>query len=116
VSRYFISVAPERPEALYDLDEEFAFVVHVRQGVRPVSDAVVSWRLVTDAGTVVAAGETRVEDGMARVTGKVREPGFVRLHATVLGSAGAVTGVAAVGVGVERLQPSRPAPEDFDAF
>ena len=116
VSRYFISVAPERSEALYDLDEEFAFVVHVRQGVRPVSDAVVSWRLVTDAGTVVAAGETRVQDGMARVTGKVREPGFVRLHATVLGSAGAVTGVAAVGVGVERLQPSRPAPEDFDAF
>lgn len=113
---YTLSVAAERAEALYDLDEEFAFLVHVRQGGRPASDTTVSWRLLTDGGFVVGAGRTSVQDGVARVTGKVSEPGFVRLHATVQGSDGPVTSIAAVGVGVDQLEPSRPAPDDFDAF
>lgn len=113
---YTMSVEAERTGALYDLDEEFAFLVHVLQGGRPASDTTVTWRLVTDGGLLVGTGATPVEDGVARVTGKVSEPGFVRIHATVQDEDGPVTSVAAVGVGVDRIQPSRPAPEDFDEF
>lgn len=113
---YTLNVVAERPEALYELDEEFVFLVHVNQGGQPATEGDVHWQLTTDGGVGIGSGRGAIENGMVKVTGRVSQPGFVRLKATVYGNDGPIESNAAVGVGVHQLQPSREAPEDFDAF
>lgn len=113
---YSVRVVPERPEALYALDESFAFLIYVDQGGVPVETGRVQWELITDALRTVDRGTAEVIDGVARVEGRLQAPGFVRLKATVMDKTGPVTNQAAVGVGADLIEPARPAPDDFDAF
>lgn len=113
---YVVSVAPDRPDHLYEVGETATFVVNVRQGGQLTAGVSAQWRLTLDGFTVLASGVTPVENGEARITGTLTEPGFMRAHVTVVGSAGSASASAAAGFSPHLIQPGRPAPDDFDSF
>lgn len=112
---YELRVATDKPEAVYGLDEPVTFVIRLTADRVPVPQAVVRWQITTETGTV-QTGTAPLSDGEARVTARRRDPGFIRLEATVSGPQGEVAAAAAAAVAPEQITAARPAPDDFDAF
>jgi cephalosporin-C deacetylase len=116
-SAYVLSVATDRPEAIYRQGEKIVFNFKLIHDGKPVEEAVVQWTISKDGVPPTSKGELRLTNGAGTVTGKLDEPGFLQCRASFRATE-KETATAIGGAGVDPLQikPSLPVPEDFDAF
>ncbi len=105
-----ITVRAERESALYKQGEDVTFVVRLTEGVLPGNE--VQWKLSKDNYTTISEGKATLENGEAKITGKLDEPGFLQCRVTF----GKEAKLAGAGVDPLQIKPSLPVPDDFDAF
>lgn len=107
-----ISVATDHPDALYQLGESATFNVEVKKDGKPLADGEVTCVLSKDGWKPQAPQKIAVKDGKATITGKLDEAGFLQARFTIDN----VTALSGVGFSPLKIQPSMPAPDDFDQF
>jgi cephalosporin-C deacetylase len=115
---YVLTVAADHADALYQPGEPVTFVVNVAdaQG-KPANGTELTWSLIKDGVTKVKSGTVAAQDGVARITGSLAGPGFLKCDVTVVGTGKpAVQASAGAGFAPTQIKPSMPVPDDFDAF
>jgi len=112
-----LSVRTDRPEALYSVGQQAAFVVSLEQGGQPVAGAEVGYILDNDGMPPAKQGRLKLDKGTASISGTLDKPGFLRCRVTYTGK-DKQTASALAGAGFDPLKipPSLPVPDDFDAF
>jgi len=118
-SPYALSVATNRPEAIYKQGEPVAFAIKLLNGQQPVENAEVSWTLSKDGVPPVQTGSSTLVNGMAIVSGHLDEPGFLQCRVVYHAPEAPdkpVTAIGGAAIDPLRIKPSMPAPDDFDAF
>jgi len=120
---YTVDVTPDKPAAIYGINEAIHFFVLVRNDGVAVTQGQIAYLL--DNGVSLSNGitDTRVSHACdlgatpTEILTTKGEPGVVRCTVTYTASATlTVSATAVVGVALERLQPSAEEPADFDAF
>ncbi|MBI1311033.1 acetylxylan esterase [bacterium] len=118
---YSLKVVADRPDALYAVGDEAAFLISVTRDDQAVTDGSISF-LVDDfltGGKAAGLPEGKLSPGLepARVTVKGRKPEFLRCLVTFQPSAGkALQATAGAGFSPEKIGLSLPVPDDFDEF
>ncbi len=107
-----LKASTDHADALYKVGETATFTLEARQDGKPLAEGKVVCVLSKDGVQPQPPQTLNVKDGKATIIGKLDEPGFLLLRAT-LGKASAMAGA---GYDPLKLQPSMPVPEDFDAF
>jgi cephalosporin-C deacetylase-like acetyl esterase len=105
-----IAVRAERESAIYKQGEDVTFIVRLTAGVLP--DNEVQWKLTKDNYTTLSEGKATLENGEAKIAGRLNEPGFLQCRV----SYGKEFKLAGAGVDPLQIKPSLPVPDDFDAF
>lgn len=114
---YGVSVATDRPAAIYHSGETVTFEIKLTYLGVPVDAAAVKWMLSKDGVPPTTNGVLTLQHGAAKVTGKLDEPGFLQCRATFESADGQkFTGYGGAGVDPLQIKPSLPVPDDFDAF
>jgi len=112
-----IAVAPDVESGVYEPGKEASWTVTVTGGDAPAAGKVAY--VVRLGGLVEAArGEAELKEGKARVAASRPDPGALLLEVRWR-PPGASKDVTALGGAVfapDRIQPSAPPPDDFDAF
>lgn len=118
VSAIRITARAERESAVYHRSETVTFGVQVARDGKPVDSGEVHWGLFKDGLPLNLQGVAPIQNGTARVSGKLEEPGFLQLRVSFEASPGekGVMALAGAGIDPDQIRPSLPAPEDFDAF
>jgi len=112
-----VAVDTDRPDALYKKGEEVRFLITVTKGKEPITTGQASYVLDIDGLNPQGKGIVELGDKPAVVVGKLDTPGFLACRVLYkVGPKRAVRGVAAAGISPLEIQPSMPAPDDFDAF
>jgi cephalosporin-C deacetylase-like acetyl esterase len=112
-----LTVAADRAECTYRRGEHVTFTISVSLKGASISDAKVRWTLTKDGKDIGQSGEVKLVDGRATVAGKLDEPGFLQCRADITPPGEKVKTVrAGAAIDALEIQPSLPAPEDFDAF
>ncbi len=115
-----LEVKTERPSARYAVGEEVTFEI---TGIRtlpgkkavtePAAELQVSCVLSKDGHNPRPMEMVKLSaDGTAKITGTLDEPGFLQLRVT----GGASPALASAAFEPEKIKPSMPVPDDFDAF
>lgn len=118
---YSLKVVTDRPDALYAVGDEAAFLISVTRGKETITDGSVSFVVDNFLSGGKAAGlpEGKVSLGKnpVHVAVKGRKPEFLRCQVTFQPADGkAVRAVAGAGFSVENIGLSLPVPDDFDEF
>jgi len=115
--RYALTVRAERPEAIYRQGEMVTFQLRLVLEDQPVEPAQLDWALSKDGLPAFRTGTAKLEHGHATVTGQLGEPGFLQCQVVFHPATGpAVTALGGAGIDPEKIRPSLPVPDDFDAF
>jgi cephalosporin-C deacetylase len=115
--KYTVKVAADRADALYEVGDEVRFLVTVALGKEPITSGKLSYVLDDEGPNQLDKGTLELGAKPAAIAGKMGKPGFLRCRVTYTGEAKARgIGVAAAGISPTKIQPSLPAPDDFDAF
>lgn len=116
-AEYVVTVETEKPDALYKKGEDVTFKITLEQNKQPVPEGKVYWKISKDNADPVQTGTADIKDGVATVTGKLDEPGFLRCDVNFASpSQGNLTAAAAAGIDVTEIRPALPVPDDFVAF
>ena len=111
-----VTIATDRPEAIYHVGETATFMVEVQ----PVSNAVqegFSYTLSLDGAGDLGKGVLTLEDGRATVSGALDKPGILRCTVSrEEDSKKRIVSRAAAAFDPEKIQPTATEPADFDAF
>lgn len=109
-----LTAATDRADALYEVGETVTFIIRLDAGGHP--NGAIDWMLTKDGVAPTRSGRVTLRDGQATVTGKLDEPGFLQCRVVYQSEKTKLTALAGAGVSPLKIQPSRPAPDDFDAF
>lgn len=117
-------VRSDRENALYQVGETVTFTISANPDAQPAPDpnAEIFWLLRKDGlrdGIIADAAEGMVKlaDGKATVTARLDEPGFLQCRVSnQKDGRGNATNSWGVGFSPEKIAPSQPVPDDFDAF
>lgn len=114
---YKLSVVTDRPEALYAVGQQVEFKVTLQEGGKSVHKGKVSYVLDNDGmGPAIRKG-VLPSDGPLVIGGSLDKPGFLRCQVVWQGvDKKPRTALAAAGIEPEKIPPSLPVPDDFDAF
>jgi len=116
-TNYVLKVTPDRADALYRVGEAVTFKLELTLDKQPVADAEVQWTITKDGVPPATSGKVKLAGGVATVTGKLDEPGFLLCQAAFTSAAKrAYTSLGGAGVEPLKIKPSQPVPADFDAF
>ncbi|NLY02802.1 MAG: acetylxylan esterase [Rhodopirellula sp.] len=114
---FAVSVATERPDALYEIGDEVRFLIQARQGDKPVTVGEVRYTLNEDGVNPLGSGTVELTDTAAAVSGRMDKPGFLRCQVTWQPEGGKpLTALAGAAISPTKIVPSLPVPDDFDAF
>jgi cephalosporin-C deacetylase-like acetyl esterase len=111
-TNYSLTVAADRPGAIYKCGETVAFTIKLLLDKQPVNNAEVNWTISKDGVPPTTNGKAKLTGGSATVTGKLAEPGFLQCRASFQGR----TALGGAAVDPLQIKPSLPVPADFDAF
>ncbi len=115
--KYALSVATDRPEALYSVGEKVGFVVTLTRDGQAVGEGQVGYTLTVDGAKKVADGTLKAGQGSMVVSGMLQEPGFLQCRVSYrVGPKQVLTALAAAGIDPTKIPPSLPVPDDFDKF
>lgn len=116
-SKVAVNVTTNRATAVYSLGDTVRFLVDVTENGQPVQSGAVGYVLDDEGPNRVAAGEVKLSGGPAVISGKLPKPGFLRCRVTFQPKFGKpMQAVAGAAVSPEKIEPSMPAPDDFDEF
>ncbi|MDB5338735.1 MAG: acetyl xylan esterase [Planctomycetaceae bacterium] len=107
-----LKVSADRADALYKAGENATFTIEALQDDKPLAEGNVVCTFSKDGWQPQPEQTLALKDGKATLAGKLDEPGFLLLRATL----GKTTTLAAAGYDPLQLKPSLPAPDDFDQF
>ena len=117
VPKLAVKVSTDRAAAVYNLGEKVRFLVEVTEDGKPVQAGKVSYVLDDEGPNRVAAGEVKLGERPAVISGTLEKPGFLRCRVTFQPEGGkALRAIAAAAVSPEKIEPSMPVPDDFDEF
>lgn len=105
-----LTVATEHANALYHQGEDVTFIIRAEDGVLP--EGPVQWKLTKDNYSTISEGTANFQNGEAKISGKLDEPGFILCRVIY----GKELKLAGAGVDPLQIKPSMPLPVDFDAF
>lgn len=109
-----LRIALDRPEAVYAVGEKVVFTIH---SAAPAGTEI-EWTTSLDGFRNLASGKGASTEGASTtVMSSLDRPGFLLLAATAKGADGKpFTAQAAAAFSPEKIAPSLPVPDDFDAF
>jgi cephalosporin-C deacetylase len=107
-----IKATVDRADAIYQVGEMVTFSVEATLEGKPVQDGTVVGVLSKDGVQPQPPQTLELKDGKATLRGKLDEPGFLLLRATI----GKTTAMASAGYDPLLLKPSMKVPDDFDTF
>ncbi len=115
---YTISIVTDRVEAIYKKNEKVEFIIKLLIKGQPADNQEVEWYLTKDGLLpVIDKGHITISNGIAKLTGKLSEPGFLQCKIELkLPSQKKLTALGGAAIDPLQIKPSLPAPEDFDAF
>ncbi len=107
-----LKVAADRADAMYKTGETATFTIEALQDGQSLADGKVVCTLSKDGWQPQPPQTIVLKDGKATLVGKLDEPGFLLLRATL----GKTTTLAGAAYDPLQLKPSLPVPDDFDQF
>lgn len=111
------AIAPDHADHLYKVGETAAFTVTVTAGGKAAESGKIEATLDNFGPKVVSAAEWDLADtNCFRISGKLDEPGFLRLSLKELGDGKGKPQIWSVGYEPEKIVKGSPSPEDFDTF
>ncbi len=117
VEPYALHVSTGRENGRYETAEPVDFQIDVLKYGRPATSGSVAYSLSHAGLTALTAGRAELQGEPIHVKGVLPEPGFLRCQVKVTPPHGPpLIAVAAAAVSPEMIQPSLPAPDDFDEF
>ena len=111
-----VLVSPDKPDWTYAPGEEATFTIRVLEHQVPVQDAQVSYSVGLEKMPPTDQGTLTLKNGVAQVTGKLTDPGFLRCEARVTVDGHTYRGLATAGYAPENIQPTQQLPDDFWDF
>jgi len=115
--KYRLSVATDRPAALYSVGEKVGFVVTLAKDGQAAGEGEIGYTLSVDGAKKVADGTLKVSEGRTVISGALKEPGFLQCRVNYrVGPKQSLTALAGAGIDPKKIPPSLPVPDDFDAF
>jgi cephalosporin-C deacetylase len=112
-----LSISTDRPDAIYQKGETVTFTVQLTDQGKPVPEAEVACELSTDLFANSEKKALAISDGKAEVQASRDEPCILWLRATYRPAEGKpVQSVGGAAFSPTEIQPSMPAPDDFDQF
>ena len=107
-----IHAATDREDAIYKVGETVTFSIEVKSDGKPLNDGTIVCNLSKDGVQPQPPQTVQLKDGKTKLTGKLDEPGFLLLRASI----GKTTALASAGFDPLQLKPSMKIPDDFDSF
>ena len=114
-----IEITTDRPDAIYQPGDAVTFRILLKDaGGKPVIGQTMMFRITKDGGPKMADGPLETEAQPVEIIGSLTEPGFLRCDVTYKPEGGdrTISGTGAAGFEPEKIPPSMPPPDDFDAF
>lgn len=107
-----LKVTADRKDALYKPAEIATFTIEAIEDEKPLAEGTVVCVFSKDGWQPQPPQTVTLKDGKATVTGKLDEPGFLLLRATI----GKTVALGGAGYDPLQIKPSMPVPDDFDEF
>ncbi|MBL9158007.1 MAG: acetylxylan esterase [Verrucomicrobiales bacterium] len=113
-----LSVAVDRPDAIYKVGELVEYTISLSKDGKPVDGAEVSWTLSKDGVPPNENGSAKLVGGKAKASGTLAEPGFLLCRASFRETpqSAPITALGGAAIAPLEIQPSLPVPEDFETF
>lgn len=112
-----ITIAPDHADGVYRAGETMTFVVRVTRDGKPVTSGEVQYRIVINGTEEQAKGSAALAADGATVRTKLAQPGCLTVAVSYsLGEKSEIKAETGAAADPGRIQPSLPAPEDFDTF
>lgn len=111
-----LAVTVDHADALYAKGETVTFTIKTTPDSKIAPDAEVAWTISKDGVPPITSGKVKLANGVATITGKLDEPGFLLCRATKTLDGKPVAALAGAGIAPTEIKPSLPVPDDFDAF
>lgn len=108
-------VTPDRADAVYRIGDVVTFEIKAKEGSGLAPDAEIAWTISKDSVAPTQTGKAKLENGVAKVTGKLDEAGFLQCRASVPGDK-ASPGLGGAAIDPTKIAPSLPVPADFVEF
>ena len=114
---YQITVVADRGDALYEVSKPAKFKVSLKNAGKPL-EAEVVFTLDNDGMPSIRQGKLKLDkNGSGVIEGTLKEPGFLRCRVIFMDKdKKSVFAMASAGFDPQKIPPSMPAPDDFDAF
>jgi cephalosporin-C deacetylase-like acetyl esterase len=114
-----LEVTTDRPDAIYKSGEAVRFLVTLKDDGQAVAGREVDYKVIGDGEVTLSSGTvTMTADKPAQVVVATSKPEFFRCEVSFKTDATTRPTTASIGAAVEpdKLAPSLPVPDDFDAF
>lgn len=112
-----LSVETDRPDAIYSVGQPAKFLITAKRGDGPAADLEAACTLDWDGRPAFLSKTVKMgAEGTATVEGTLDGAGFLHCRLTLKDGGKAITAHAAAGFDPQKISPSLPVPEDFDAF
>ncbi len=109
-----ISVSPEQKSGIYQAGETAKWIIELKAEQGQVTDA--KFTVKKGGQTVAAQGALTFVDGKATVEAANAEPGWLLLEVNAKAGEKKIQKLGGAVFSPEKIQPSAPKPDDFDAF
>lgn len=113
---FALQVATDRADAIYQTGEEVRFVIKVLEGGVAAAAGEISYVLDDEGPNQFAQGTLPLAGQPVVVTGKMAKPGFLRCQVSFKAPDKVLKALAGAAISPEKIAPSLPVPDDFDAF
>lgn len=115
-----LKVVTDRTDAIYQVGDKAKFQISVSKNGQPVKAGKVSYSVddyIAPASKEYPRGNIALDGSTSNVTVTLNQPGFLRCQVTYKTPDGkTLQGVAGAAFSPKKIQPSLPAPDDFDQF
>ncbi len=112
-----LTVAADRPTAVFSVGETVTFQIKFTHKGAPVDAADLTWTITKDGIAPTNSGKLKLINGGASVDAKLAEPGFLQCRVTFRSPAGSnIVALGGAAIAPTEIKPSLPVPDDFDAF
>jgi cephalosporin-C deacetylase len=112
-----IAVTADRADGVYNTGQPITFTIELTQDGKAADGKSVSYEIEVDGSRCISQGTVDVADGKATVTARLSKPGCLMILVRYEIEPGRkITDETGAAVAWQKLQPSLPAPDDFDAF
>lgn len=112
-----VIVTPNQTEWTYQSGENAEFSITVLKNNVPFEGVDVDYKIQPEKVDVWKEGTLKLKDGVAKIkTGKFKESGFLRCHASVVVDGKTYSSYATAAFSPDKIEPTTTLPNDFEEF